>query len=204
MNECTDLADEVTQSIIRVLKDEAIYQESPYKLSRRVLDVWGGNKYKAETWARTFSADVATNTQLYRYQQHGIEECQFYATIDERTSPQCRALQGTVFKCNSKEASMYRPPLHHRCLVAGTKILTDKGEKNIESIQINDIVLTHLGNYMPVYDLMSREADDIIEISTTNRTIKITSDHPILAKRNDIVYWIPAGELTEQDELVVV
>jgi intein/homing endonuclease len=107
-------------------------------------------------------------------------------------------------KTDSPEAQRYRPPLHHRCLVAGTKVLTINGEKNIEDIQIFDLVLTHLNNYYPVYNLMSREADDILEITTNNRTIKITSDHPVLAKRNNEVYWILAGELTEQDEIVVV
>ena len=112
---CIDLADEITESIIRVLKDDAIYQEGPDKLARRVLDLWGGNKYRAERWARTFSADVATNTTLHRYETSGIEECQFYATIDERTSPQCRIMHGTVFKVNSPEARKYRCPLHFRC-----------------------------------------------------------------------------------------
>lgn len=115
VTECTSLASEITESIIRVLKDEAIYQEGPDELAKRVLDLWGGKKYKAESWARTFSADVATNTTLHRYIQQDIKEYQFYATIDERTSPQCRALNGTVFKCDSEEARQYKPPLHFRC-----------------------------------------------------------------------------------------
>lgn len=115
VNECTDLADEITESIIRVLKDEAIYQESPYKLAKRVLDLWGGTKYRAESWAQTFSADVATNTTLYRYATSGIEECQFYATLDDRTSPNCRMMHGTIFKVSSPEARQYRCPLHFRC-----------------------------------------------------------------------------------------
>lgn len=115
VNECTDLSQEIIDSIIKVLKDEAIYQESIPKLANRVIESWGGQKYRAETWARTFTADVATNTTLHRYIQQGIEDCQFYATIDERTSPQCRALNGTVFKSDSLEARQYKPPLHFRC-----------------------------------------------------------------------------------------
>lgn len=115
VNECTDLSQEIVDSIIKVLKDEAIYQESIPKLANRVIELWGGQKYRAETWVRTFTADVATNTTLHRYIQQGIEECQFYATIDERTSPQCRALNGAIFKCESSEAGQYKPPLHFRC-----------------------------------------------------------------------------------------
>ncbi len=113
--EASGLADEVVESIIRVLKDEAIYQEHPRVLARRILDLWGGERYRAVRWARTFSADVATNTSLYRFKQQGIEECQFYARIDSKTSPQCRLMHGTVFQVDSPEARRYRCPLHHNC-----------------------------------------------------------------------------------------
>jgi SPP1 gp7 family putative phage head morphogenesis protein len=115
VSEASGLADEVVESIIQVLKDEAIYQEHPTVLARRILDLWGGERYRAVRWARTFSADVATNTSLYHFKQQGIEECQFYARIDGRTSPQCRTLHGTVFRTDSPEAKRYRCPLHHNC-----------------------------------------------------------------------------------------
>lgn len=115
VKECAGLADEVVESIIRVLKDEAIYQEHPRVLARRILDLWGGERYRAVRWARTFSADVATNTSLYQFKQQGIEECQFYARIDGRTSPQCRMMHGTVWKVDSPEARQYKCPLHQNC-----------------------------------------------------------------------------------------
>lgn len=110
-----ELSELIADSIIEVLKDEAIYQEGPADLATRVLDLWGGEKYRAVRFARTFSADVATSTALNRYQTSGIEEIQFYAKIDERTSPQCRALHGTVFKSDSPEAKRYSCPLHFHC-----------------------------------------------------------------------------------------
>ena len=36
------------------------------------------------------------------------------------------------------------------CFVAGTKILTKNGYKNIEDIKVGDMVLTHRNRYMPV------------------------------------------------------
>lgn len=198
------LSQDIVESIVRILKDDGLYLEHPDELERHVRDLWGGEKHRAVRFARTFTADIATNTELWRYQDAGIEELQFYAKLDDRTSPQCQALHGTIIQTNSKEASLFRPPLHHHCLVSGTKINTMEGEQNIEDVQKGTMVLTHLNNYMPVYDTMEREAEDIIEISTANRTIKITSNHPVLTKRNDTVSWIPAGELTEQDEIFVM
>jgi len=115
VRQSVELSELIADSIIEVLKEEAIYQESPADLARRVLDLWGGEKYRAVRFARTFSADVATSTALNRYKNNGIEEIQFYAKIDERTSPQCRALMGTVFKTDSAEARRYVPPLHFHC-----------------------------------------------------------------------------------------
>ncbi len=108
------LAKEVTESIVRILKDEGIYLEHPDTLEKRVRDLWGGKKYRAVRFTRTFTAEVAVNTALYRYQQLDMD-LQFYAKLDDKTSPQCRMLHGTIFKANSPEARKYRCPLHFYC-----------------------------------------------------------------------------------------
>jgi len=115
VRQSVELSELVAESIIRTLKDEGIYQENPRILAKRMLDLWGGEKYRAERFCRTFSADVATATTLSRYQQQGIEECQFYARIDSRTSPQCRMMHGTIFKVGSPEVQQYKCPLHMHC-----------------------------------------------------------------------------------------
>jgi SPP1 gp7 family putative phage head morphogenesis protein len=110
-----ELADEVVESIVRTLEKNMLYEESPAKLAKIVKDLWGGEKYRATRFVRTFTADIATATSLDRYKRQEIEEYQYYAKIDEKTSPTCRALHGTVFKVDSKEASIYTPPKHFHC-----------------------------------------------------------------------------------------
>ncbi len=109
----TDLAENVAGSIIQMLKDEAIYTTHPNQLARRIEELWEEERYKAVRFARTFTADVATNTTVYRYRQRGVEYVEFDAEIDERTSDQCRALHGTIFSTVSDSINQYRPPLHH-------------------------------------------------------------------------------------------
>lgn len=115
VNQSTDLALEVSESIIRMLQEEGIYQENPRKLAGRIIDLWGGEKYRAVRFTRTITADIATNTSLFRFKDQGIEKVQFYATIDKRTSSQCRMLHGTVMLADSPEATRYIPPLHPSC-----------------------------------------------------------------------------------------
>ncbi|WP_370576007.1 minor capsid protein, partial [Methanomethylovorans sp.] len=111
----TDLAENVAESIIQMLKDEAIYTIHPTDLAKRIENLWEGERYKAERFARTFTTDVATNTTVYRYRQRGVEYVEFDAELDERTSDQCRALHGTIFSTESDSLNQYRPPLHHHC-----------------------------------------------------------------------------------------
>lgn len=110
-----DLTDEVVKSIIRILKDDAVYYESPAALASRIQDIWKGERYRAVRFARTFTADIAVATELQRYQEYGLEYVQFEAKIDDRTSEQCRMLHGTVMRADSSEARRLRCPLHHNC-----------------------------------------------------------------------------------------
>ncbi|WMW22753.1 minor capsid protein [Methanolobus mangrovi] len=111
----TELADNVVESIVQMLKDEAIYTMHPNQLAKRIVDLWEGERYKAIRFARTFTADVATNTTVYRYRQRGVEYVEFDAELDDRTSDQCRALHGTIFSTKLHSLDLYRPPLHHHC-----------------------------------------------------------------------------------------
>lgn len=118
----TGLAENVAESIIQMLKDEAIYTTHPNQLAKRIEDLWEGERYKAVRFARTFTADVATHTTVYRYRQRGVEYVEFDAELDDRTSDQCRALHGTVFDLSNDSLDLYRPPLHHSCR-SGLKII---------------------------------------------------------------------------------
>ncbi|WP_319507870.1 minor capsid protein [uncultured Methanolobus sp.] len=111
----TELADNVVESIVQMLKDEAIYTMHPNQLAKRIEDLWEGKRYKAVRFARTFTADVATHTTVYRYRQRGVEYVEFDAELDDRTSDQCSALHGTIFSMESDSLDQYRPPLHHHC-----------------------------------------------------------------------------------------
>ncbi|WP_319508888.1 minor capsid protein [uncultured Methanolobus sp.] len=111
----TELADNVVESIVQMLKDEPIYTMNPNHLAKRIVDLWEGERYKAVRFARTFTADVATHTTVYRYRQRGVEYVEFDAELDDRTSDQCSALHGTIFSTESDSLDQYRPPLHHHC-----------------------------------------------------------------------------------------
>lgn len=72
------------------------------------------------------------------------------------------------------------------CCPKGTIISTEFGVKDIENIKIGDMVLTHTGGHKKVTEIMSRNAEDLIEFSLCNfignkDNIKTTPNHPIYA-----------------------
>ena len=72
------------------------------------------------------------------------------------------------------------------CNLPGTKIITQTGLKEIETIKEGEFVLTHKGKYCKVLETMQRSINEnICEISTlTNcNQISLTEDHPVFVLR---------------------
>jgi hypothetical protein len=71
------------------------------------------------------------------------------------------------------------------CFVAGTKILTDKGQKNIEDIELDDLVMTRKGLRKVSYWAMTGKKK-----VTTNKHIGLTGtyNHPVIVKKFGIDY----------------
>lgn len=111
----TELAQNVADFIIRALQDDKIYYQHPNTLASRLLDLWNGERYRAVRFARTFTADVATATTVHRYRQYGVGYVEFDAELDDRTTDQCRCLDGTIFDLSKGDVDFYRPPLHFHC-----------------------------------------------------------------------------------------
>lgn len=69
----------------------------------------------------------------------------------------------------------------HYCFIEGTKIATNKGDKNIENIKEGDLVYTHNG-YMAVYDSgLRRKKQKVFTAYFSNgSSFTATGDHPII------------------------
>lgn len=63
------------------------------------------------------------------------------------------------------------------CFPAGTMVLTSRGYVPIETVQVGDIVLTHLGNWKPVTAVGNHV--DRTYVLKGNVTIETTANHPI-------------------------
>jgi len=94
-------------------------------------------------------------------------------------------------------------PKGGQCLVAGTKVQTDKGLKSIENIEIGDEVKTHFDRYRPVEKLFQFDNLDVLELELDNgQIIKLTPEHKMLIEREGQKQWIEAQFLTTNDSLL--
>jgi hypothetical protein len=91
------------------------------------------------------------------------------------------------------------------CFTAGTKVLTDEGEKNIEDIEVGDKVLAKDENnpdgelaYKEVKALYRNQRDDIIKLHVGEQIIETTDNHPFWVEGKG---WVFADELKVGDKL---
>jgi Pretoxin HINT domain len=89
------------------------------------------------------------------------------------------------------------------CFVANTKIMTDKGEKPIEEIEVGDKVLSkneETGElaYKEVTHLYRNEKEIIYELTVGDQVIKTTDNHPFWVEGKG---WVLAADLHVGDKL---
>lgn len=105
----------------------------------------------------------------------------------------------------------------HPCFVAGTKILTKSGYKNIENVVLEDKLLTHTGTFQSIVNLQRKQYNgDMfrLKIKYHPETTVCTEEHPFYVRERvkkwntstnkyDISYneplWKSAKELTMND-----
>jgi len=68
--------------------------------------------YAAERVIRTETNLMANRGEMLSYQEAGIEEYQFLATLDDRTCGECGDLDGRTFPVSEAKEGENYPPLH--------------------------------------------------------------------------------------------
>jgi intein/homing endonuclease len=90
------------------------------------------------------------------------------------------------------------------CFTAGTKVLTNAGEMNIEDIKVGDMVLsknetTGEIDYKEVVRLFTKISESIYSIQVSDQVIEATGNHPFWVDNKG---WVNAEELQVGDLLV--
>jgi SPP1 gp7 family putative phage head morphogenesis protein len=104
------------------IRQGLLFDETPTQISRRIFgtQALGGTdgvrqitRRGAQTLAQTATASVYNGVlqELYRQNRRIIRKEQYVATLDSRTTPQCRGLDGNLYDVGTGPV----PPVHMNC-----------------------------------------------------------------------------------------
>lgn len=77
------------------------------------------------------------------------------------------------------------------CFIAGTKILTDNGYKNIEDVKLDDKLLTHTGKFQEIVNLQRKIYNGDLyqfKVKYHPELIECTEEHPFYVREQTIKY----------------
>ena len=98
---------ELTQGIIR--------GDAPDQAIKTIAQKFNTSKANAGRLVMTESAFFASAAQQDCFNDLGVEKYEIVATLDRRTSPTCRHLDGKVFEMKDYKVGTTAPPFHCRC-----------------------------------------------------------------------------------------
>lgn len=86
------------------------------------------------------------------------------------------------------------------CFIAGTKILTEKGDRPIEDITVGTVVYTHRNRWREVTSTMSRLTEEVVDVTIAGgkHPIVTTREHPFYIREtetSETSQWVAAGDL---------
>lgn len=112
--------------------------KSEQHMADDIMNRCGVGAFEARRLVRTETTCVANMAELYGYKELDIDEYEFSACLDSRTSDLCRELDGKVFKRNSAQAGVNLPPMHPFCRSTTLPVLPSKEDLDKELAELGD------------------------------------------------------------------
>lgn len=101
------LKTEITQSLIQGV--------NPQKLNKRIREQMGSSYKETQRLVRTELNYALNEATKIAYEEDEIEEYEFLAEIDNRTSAICKELNGQIFKVKDAVVGVNYPSMHPNC-----------------------------------------------------------------------------------------
>ena len=103
-----------------------------------IMNRCGVGAFEARRLVQTETTCVANTAELYGYKELDIDEYEFSACLDSRTSDLCCELDGKVFKRNSAQAGVNLPPMHPFCRSTTLPVLPSEEDLDKELAELGD------------------------------------------------------------------
>lgn len=105
----------LTFHVREILTQGAIQGKSTSELSEQLSNRMGQSYKAAERLVRTEMAYFHGESDKRAYKAAGVQQYEYVATLDSRTSEICASLDGKHFKLSDAETGVNYPPMHPNC-----------------------------------------------------------------------------------------
>lgn len=105
------LASQLQQTLTKAIMTGMSEERALWEI-RRCFNV---GSFYAERLIRTETNHFENEAEFLAYQEMGIEQYVFVATLDGRTSDMCRSHDGKIYKMSERQEGYNYPPLHPFC-----------------------------------------------------------------------------------------
>lgn len=175
-----------TRALAHDLKEELLINLVTGRTNREVAEIIS-NKFaqgasNARRLVRTESNFVSTELNFKAYEECGIEEYQFLATLDLKTSKVCRSLDGRIFQVSERKVGVNCNPMHPWCrsttISVVDRALIDKMQRSaIDPATGKRIKVPRSMNYEQWYDkyVVKAGQSDIIKSESTKEVADVHS-----------------------------
>lgn len=110
-----DNTDRLAQEAQDLVVKSLMSGESLTKTAQKLSESFQVEKYHATTLVHTETAHIHAMADMKAYEDLGIEEYKYLATLDYVTCETCQPLDGKVFKCSEAVEGVNYPTMHPRC-----------------------------------------------------------------------------------------
>ena len=104
------------------------------EIATEIAEEYSTGAYKARRLVRTEAAYMYNKGHMAAYDECGIEKYRILATLDLRTSQQCRNMDGKVFKRKDEKTGINSPPFHPFCRTITLAVLDDENLEELTRI----------------------------------------------------------------------
>lgn len=129
----------LAESLSEILGGALLSGQSISKTTKQIRDRFKVAKYYAERLVRTETNHFNNEADALAYEEMGINEYVFVATLDNRTSEICQSHDNKKYKYKDREVGVNYPPLHPNCRSTTRGYLGKEGEKQLKRRARNPI-----------------------------------------------------------------
>ncbi|HJA40813.1 MAG TPA: minor capsid protein [Firmicutes bacterium] len=118
---------ELGKNVEDILRKGIMMGYSNAKMAKQLSERMDASFRQAARLVRTETSYVANKATMEAYKELEVEEYEFLATLDLRTSETCRHMDGKTFPREKAQVGLNYPPLHPNCRSTTIPVVDDLG-----------------------------------------------------------------------------